>query len=257
MNPVRVAIIDSGIDGRSPGVPQPHLARQELGRRQARHRRGGPRHLRRGNDRGGHRQQRGHRGHGLSGAAHHRQDRAPGPVHRRARRGRGDPLGGRRRRARDQLSLGGLRDPFNPRATRSRASRRARSTTRSAAAPCSSRPSGTPTTHRSRRGRSRAIRRRSRTCIGVSALSPTGNVPQFSNRDRIYNDISAPGQEIYSTLPRALTVAPPALPEPGLLRLRAGRVPPRGGHVVRRATGHGGGGRPVRAQPGVAARPGR
>jgi Subtilase family len=45
--------------------------------------------------------------------------------------------------------------------------------------------------------------------LGVSALSPTGNVPQFSNRDRIYNDISAPGQEIYSTLPRALTAARP------------------------------------------------
>jgi hypothetical protein len=43
----------------------------------------------------------------------------------------------------------------------------------------------------------------------VSALSPTGNVPQFSNRDRIYNDISAPGQEIYSTLPRALTASHP------------------------------------------------
>ena len=41
--------------------------------------------------------------------------------------------------------------------------------------------------------------------IGVSALSPTGNVPNFSDRDRIYNDVSAPGQEIYSTLPRALT----------------------------------------------------
>jgi subtilisin family serine protease len=41
--------------------------------------------------------------------------------------------------------------------------------------------------------------------VGVSALSPTGNVPTFSNRDRIYNDMSAPGQEIYSTLPRALT----------------------------------------------------
>jgi subtilisin family serine protease len=41
--------------------------------------------------------------------------------------------------------------------------------------------------------------------IGVSALTPTGNVPNFSDRDRIYNDISAPGQEIYSTLPRALT----------------------------------------------------
>ena len=45
--------------------------------------------------------------------------------------------------------------------------------------------------------------------LGVSALSPTGNVPQFSNRDRIYNDISAPGQEIYSTLPRALTAVHP------------------------------------------------
>src|SRR4029077_15629127 len=45
--------------------------------------------------------------------------------------------------------------------------------------------------------------------LGVSALSPTGNVPQFSNRDRIYNDISAPGQEIYSTLPRALTATRP------------------------------------------------
>ena len=41
--------------------------------------------------------------------------------------------------------------------------------------------------------------------IGVSALTPTGNVPTFSDRDRIFNDISAPGQEIYSTLPRALT----------------------------------------------------
>jgi hypothetical protein len=40
---------------------------------------------------------------------------------------------------------------------------------------------------------------------GVSALTPTGNVPNFSNRDQIYNDIAAPGQEIYSTLPRALT----------------------------------------------------
>ena len=41
--------------------------------------------------------------------------------------------------------------------------------------------------------------------LGVSALTPSGNVPSFSDRDRIFNDISAPGQEIYSTLPRALT----------------------------------------------------
>jgi hypothetical protein len=45
--------------------------------------------------------------------------------------------------------------------------------------------------------------------LGVSALTPTGNVPNFSNRDRIYNDISAPGQEIYSTLPRTLTATRP------------------------------------------------
>jgi hypothetical protein len=30
-------------------------------------------------------------------------------------------------------------------------------------------------------------------------------VPAFSNRDRVYNDIAAPGVEIFSTLPKALT----------------------------------------------------
>jgi len=41
--------------------------------------------------------------------------------------------------------------------------------------------------------------------IGVSALTPSGNVPTFSDRDKIYNDIAAPGQEIFSTLPYSLT----------------------------------------------------
>jgi Subtilase family len=45
--------------------------------------------------------------------------------------------------------------------------------------------------------------------IGVSALTPTGNVPLFSNRDLIYNDLAAPGMEIYSTLPRPLTAQRP------------------------------------------------
>jgi Subtilase family len=45
--------------------------------------------------------------------------------------------------------------------------------------------------------------------IGVSALTPTGNVPPFSDRDRIFNDIAAPGQDILSTLPRALTAFRP------------------------------------------------
>jgi hypothetical protein len=51
--------------------------------------------------------------------------------------------------------------------------------------------------------------------VGVSALTPTGNVPNFSDRDRIYNDLSAPGQEIYSTLPRALTSFRPLCPNQG------------------------------------------
>jgi subtilisin family serine protease len=41
--------------------------------------------------------------------------------------------------------------------------------------------------------------------IGVSALKQSGNVADFSNRDRIYNDISAPGDSILSTLPLTIT----------------------------------------------------
>jgi hypothetical protein len=45
--------------------------------------------------------------------------------------------------------------------------------------------------------------------IGVSALARDGSVPSFSNRDPIYNDLAAPGQDVISTLPRALTEARP------------------------------------------------
>src|SRR5437016_2361133 len=41
--------------------------------------------------------------------------------------------------------------------------------------------------------------------LGVSALARDGSVPLFSDRDQIFNDIAAPGQDIFSTLPRALT----------------------------------------------------
>jgi len=51
--------------------------------------------------------------------------------------------------------------------------------------------------------------------IGVSALTPGGNVPSFSNRDLIYNDLAAPGMEILSTLPRALTAQRPACADQG------------------------------------------
>jgi hypothetical protein len=40
--------------------------------------------------------------------------------------------------------------------------------------------------------------------LGVSATSRDGSVPLFSNRDMIYNDLSAPGEDIYSTVPRSL-----------------------------------------------------
>ena len=41
--------------------------------------------------------------------------------------------------------------------------------------------------------------------IGVSAYRRDGAVPDFSNRDPVLNDISAPGEGILSTFPRALT----------------------------------------------------
>ncbi len=43
--------------------------------------------------------------------------------------------------------------------------------------------------------------------LGVSAISRDGSVPSFSNRDSVYNDLAAPGDEIFSTLPRALTAS--------------------------------------------------
>ncbi|MBA2475420.1 MAG: S8 family serine peptidase [Actinobacteria bacterium] len=43
--------------------------------------------------------------------------------------------------------------------------------------------------------------------LGVSALARDGSVPLFSHRDAILNDLAAPGTEILSTLPRALAPA--------------------------------------------------
>jgi subtilisin family serine protease len=51
--------------------------------------------------------------------------------------------------------------------------------------------------------------------IGVSAVAEDGQVPKFSNRDPVYNDLAAPGQEILSILPRPLTARYPACSEQG------------------------------------------
>ena len=51
--------------------------------------------------------------------------------------------------------------------------------------------------------------------IGVSAVSESGSVPAFSNRDAVFNDLAAPGQALLSTLPRKLTAERPSCLEQG------------------------------------------
>ncbi len=51
--------------------------------------------------------------------------------------------------------------------------------------------------------------------IGVSALTRSGNVPDYSNRDPIYNDLSAPGSGIFSTFPLAMTQRNPSCLDQG------------------------------------------
>ncbi len=48
--------------------------------------------------------------------------------------------------------------------------------------------------------------------IGVGALAVDGTVPSFSNRDPVYTDVAAPGLGIVSTFPRDLTEAGCARP---------------------------------------------
>ncbi|HEY2327915.1 MAG TPA: S8 family serine peptidase [Gaiellaceae bacterium] len=40
--------------------------------------------------------------------------------------------------------------------------------------------------------------------LGVSAIRRDGSVPAYSNRDAVYNDLAAPGDGIFSTIPRSL-----------------------------------------------------
>ncbi len=93
--------------------------------------------------------------------------------------------------------------------------------------------------------------------IGVSALGKDGSVPLFSNRDPIYNDLAAPGQELVSTFPRQLTASRASCTGPGLLDLRPGRLSQRGGHVLRGTAGRRGGSAPPRRASPAPARPGR
>jgi len=51
--------------------------------------------------------------------------------------------------------------------------------------------------------------------LGVSAFAQDGSVPDFSNRDAIFNDLSAPGEAILSTLPLKLTSLFSSCPDQG------------------------------------------
>ncbi|MCY7303025.1 MAG: S8 family serine peptidase [Thermoleophilia bacterium] len=51
--------------------------------------------------------------------------------------------------------------------------------------------------------------------VGVSAFGPKGGSPAFSNRDTQFNDIAAPGVDILSTFPFPLTSAFPGCAEQG------------------------------------------
>jgi subtilisin family serine protease len=51
--------------------------------------------------------------------------------------------------------------------------------------------------------------------VGVSSLTQDGSVSSFSDRDLVYNDISAPGEDIVSTLPRAMTRENPSCVDQG------------------------------------------
>lgn len=51
--------------------------------------------------------------------------------------------------------------------------------------------------------------------IGVSALARDGSVPAFSDRDPVFNDLAAPGEGLLSTLPYALTAKRPGCVDQG------------------------------------------
>jgi len=51
--------------------------------------------------------------------------------------------------------------------------------------------------------------------LGVSALTHAGNVPDYSNRDAVYNDLAAPGSGIFSTFPSSITSLRPACTDQG------------------------------------------
>jgi hypothetical protein len=79
--------------------------------------------------------------------------------------------------------------------------------------------------------------------LGVAAYGRSGEVPSFSNRDDVYVDLAAPGQDMLSLFPFSAHEGLSLLSRPGLFRLRHEGVPRRRRHLVllpagRRRRGH-------------------
>ena len=51
--------------------------------------------------------------------------------------------------------------------------------------------------------------------VGIGSYGRSGDVSRFSNRDQLYVDLEAPGEDIFSVLPRTVTVKNPSCPEQG------------------------------------------
>ena len=113
------------------------------------------------------------------------------------------------------MSLGGVRDPFDPsRDTYSPLEQAAleyayrRGAVLVAAAGNSDQAPRTPWNYASYPAALPHV-------IGVGALARDGSVPAFSHRDPVFVDIAAPGEGIVSTVPRALTALDPSCREQG------------------------------------------
>jgi subtilisin family serine protease len=114
------------------------------------------------------------------------------------------------------LSLGGPRDPLDPKVDSFSAAEAAAVeyavrhgvVVVAAAGNCDNSPTGCPWNYADYPSALPHV-------IGASALTQNGNVASFSNRDQIYNDISAPGQQIISTVPLSLTATFPSCADQG------------------------------------------
>ena len=139
------------------------------------------------------------------------------------------------------LSIGGNRDPERSRrSTRSRRPRRRRSSTRGRRACSSSRRSGTARRRRGRPGRTPTTRRRSRTCSASRLSRQSGNVPDYSNRDKQFVDIARAGRPDLlddPAQPRRRLGAGLQRARFGVLGLRPVGVQGRDRHLVRGAAG--------------------